>query len=514
MDGSRATRRVFLSSALSTAAVAAMPTSLFAKDEQILLAQSSTPQTAVTGTPEPSVDSHQSFDLSPELVADQQNYDQPLRPQFHYTTIQGHIGDTTGLVSYKGEYHLFNIHDEWARKNSVHKRWAHAISTDLVHWKQLPTLLDTVIDHSPGSGSGVVDWNNSSGLSKGQEKALLVFYTDYQRGSCIVYSNDRGRTWIRYAHNPVIAGANDARDPNVFWYVPASEWRMVRYENKGFAFYQSQDLIHWTWLSRVEGYYECPDLFELPVVNATGERRWVLIDGNGTYTLGMFNGHQFIPETEKLKAEYAPVLYATQTWKHPFEDTGVYQVAWMRYPAQPELTWNGQVSFPVRLSLRRFPEGIRLCREPINEIDNLRVSQQSWKDLKVNSEKRSIPELRADLLDLRAEIKSVGAEEFGITVRGQIISYSVAQQTLQLGSLSAPLKLPEGTLRLRILVDRSSIEVFADEGEVTFSVMTLEDADHDVSLFSNGGEIRVVSLEANRLESIWRSSGAAQNCVI
>lgn len=458
----------------------------------------------MSGTSEPPVASPGSLDLSPEQVADQQNYDQPLRPQFHYTTIQGHIGDTTGLVSYQGEYHMFNIHDEWSRKNAAHKRWGHAISTDLINWTQMPPLLDTIIDHAPGSGSGIVDWNNSSNLCRGPEKTLLIFYTDYERGSCIAYSNDRGRNWIRYAKNPIIAGAHDARDPNVFWYAPANGWRMVRYENKGFAFYQSQDLVHWTWLSRIEGYYECPDFFELQVINATDERRWVLVDGNGSYTLGTFDGHQFIPQTEKLKAEYGTALYATQSWKHPFEDTGVYQVAWMRYPTQPELTWNGQVSFPVKLSLRKFPEGIRLCREPIGEIDNLRVSQQSWKDLKVNSEKRSIPELHADLLDLRAEIRLAGAEEFGITIRGQNIRYSVAEQELNVGSASAPLKLPAGTLRLRILVDRSSIEVFADEGEVTFSVMTLEDSGHDVGLFSNGGEIHIVSLEANHLESIWR----------
>ena len=504
MYRSGSTRRVFLSSAISTAAAAAMPASLFAEDERALQTQNSTAKTAATGTSEPAVVPDESFDLSPEQVADQQNYDQPLRPQFHYTTIQGHIGDTTGLVSYDGEYHLFNIHDEWCRKNSVHKRWGHAVSTDLINWTQMPPLLDTIIDHSPGSGSGIVDWNNSSGLRKGPEKTLLIFYTDYKRGSCIAYSNDRGRNWVRYAKNPVISGATDARDPNVFWYAPANDWRMVRYENKGFAFYQSEDLVHWTWLSRVEGYYECPDLFELQVVNSTEERRWVLIDGDGSYTLGTFDGSRFLPQTEKLKAEYCSALYATQTWKHPFEDKGVCQVAWMRYPKQAEVTWNGQVAFPVRLSLRKFPEGIRLCRQPISEIENLRVSQQTWKDLKVNSEKKSIPELRVELLDLQTEIKLAGAQEFGISVRGQIIRYSVADQALHLGSVSAPLKLPEGRLRLRILVDRSSLEVFADEGEVTFSIVTLENADNDVSFFSNGGEIRVVSLEANHLESIWR----------
>jgi sucrose-6-phosphate hydrolase SacC (GH32 family) len=481
-----------------------VPTQLFASDQQISQAQSSNAKAAASGTSHSPAVPNESLDLSPEQVADQQNYDQPLRPQFHYTTIQGHIGDTTGLVSYQGEYHMFNIHDEWCRKNSAHKRWGHAVSTDLINWTQMPSLLDTIIDHSPGSGSGIVDWDNISGLRKGPEKTLLIFYTDYERGSCIAYSNDRGGNWIRYAKNPVISGAHDARDPNVFWYAPANEWRMVRYENKGFAFYQSQDLLHWTWLSRVEGYYECPDLFELEVANSENDRRWVLVDGDGSYTLGMFDGRQFTAQTEKLKVDYGTALYATQSWKHPFEDKGVYQVAWMRYPAQSNLTWNGQVSFPVKLSLRKFPEGIRLCRVPISEIDNLRGSQQSWKDLKVKSGKHWVPEMHSDLLDLRIEIRVGDAKEFGISIRDQIIRYSVTEQELHLGSALAPLKLPEGTLRLRILVDRSSIEVFANEGEVTFSLVTLESTGHDVSLFSDGGEIHVASLEANHLESIWR----------
>jgi sucrose-6-phosphate hydrolase SacC (GH32 family) len=438
-----------------------------------------------------------------EQLAGQSNYDQPLRPQFHFTTLQGHIGDATGLVRYRGEYHLFNIYDEWSRKSQAHKRWSHAISTDLVHWAQMPPLLDTIVDHSPGSGSGVVDWNNSSGLRDGPEKTLVVFYTDYKRGSSIVYSNDRGRHWVRYAGNPVVPGADDARDPNVFWYAPANGWRMVRYEKKGFAFYESQDLRHWTWLSRIDGYYECPDLFELPIVEHADESRWVLIDGNGSYVLGIFDGRQFVPQTEKLKAEYGPALYATQTWKFPPEDGVAYQIAWMRYPGLPQLTWNGQMSFPVKLTLQRFPDGIRLCREPVSNIDGLAVARQYWKDVVVKEGQKLIPELTADLLDLTVNIDFSRAYEFGINVRGQTIKYSVSEQNLSVGSSYAPLKLADGTLKLRILVDRSSVEVFADRGEVTFSMVTLEPADASVSLFCKGGEIHVHSLAANHLESIW-----------
>ena len=236
-------------------------------------------------------------------------------------------------------------------------------------------------------------------------------------------------------------------------------------------------------------------------MNSVGEQRWVLIDGDASYVLGQFDGRQFTPETGKLRVDYGSALYATQTWKR--SGGIVYQMAWMRYPLEPKLTWNGQMSFPVKLTLRKFPQGIRLCREPMSEIDNLRVSQQAYRNMTINGDGHSIPGLNGDLLDLQAEIKPHGATEFGITVHGQEIRYSVADHRLQMGTASAPLELIGDTLRLRILVDRSSIEVFADDGEVTISTVILDSMNKDVGLFSKGGEATVVSLEADHLESIW-----------
>jgi sucrose-6-phosphate hydrolase SacC (GH32 family) len=196
------------------------------------------------------------YDIDPVEASLNQHYHQPFRPQFHYTAIQGHIGDATGLIYDQGEYHLFTMFDKWERRRNRHKCWGHAVSRDCIHWEELPPVLDTLIDHKPGSGSGLVDWNNSLGLRAGPHKTLAIFYTDYQTGTCIAYSNDAGRTWIRHPRNPVIAGADDARDPTVFWYAPATEWRMVRYEKQGFVFYGSANLLDWTQFSRIEGFYE------------------------------------------------------------------------------------------------------------------------------------------------------------------------------------------------------------------------------------------------------------------
>jgi len=293
----------------------------------------------------------------------------------------------------------------------------------------------------------------------------------------------------------------------VFWHAPSGEWRMVRYEKKGFAFYASRDLQHWTWLSRVEGFYECPDLVELPVLNKPGQTRWVLIDGDGSYFLGQFDGRKFAPETDRLKAEYTKTLYAPQTWKLTTEAGPVYQMSLMRYPDEPRLTWHGQMSFPVELTLREFPEGIRLCRRPIDEVKNLRVSQQRWRDLKANSGNQTIEGLKSELLDLSMEMKPEGAASFGVEVHGHQVRYSMADRTVSLGAVTAPLKLPKGTLRLRILVDRPSIEVFADDGQVSFSAISLSQAEGGVRIFAEGGAVLAPVFEANRLESIWNHLG-------
>ena len=445
------------------------------------------------------------FDITLEEIAGQRHYQHPLRPQLHYTPLQGHIGDATGLFYYAGEYHLFYMYDQWSRRRAAHKQWGHAVSRDLLHWEELPAVLDTVLDNRPGSGSGIVDWNDSAGLRRGgPEKTVMIFYTDYQRGTGIAYSRDRGRTWTRHVRNPVIAGATDARDPTVFWHAPTGDWRMVRYEKKGFAFYKSANLVEWTWLSRVDGYFECPDLVQLPVLNAAGERRWVLIDGDGSYVLGEYDGDHFTAATLKLQAEYGKALYATQTWKRTLESgSPIVQVAWTRYPDIPRLTWNGQTSFPVELTLWKFADGIRLCRRPIDELDNLRVGEQRWCDLMVEGEK-PMPEIAASLLDLRVELEPAGAAMVGLNLAGHQIRYSSAAQTLQVGTVIAPLALDGNRVRLRILLDRSSIEVFADHGQVTISAVKLEpQSASPVTLVSEGGKMRVAVLQVNRLESIW-----------
>jgi sucrose-6-phosphate hydrolase SacC (GH32 family) len=185
-------------------------------------------------------------------------------------------------------------------------------------------------------------------------------------------------------------------------------------------------------------------------------------------------------------------------------DSPIIQVAWTRYPYTPRLSWQSQTSFPVELTLWNFPEGLRVCRKPIDELDNLRIGEQRWRDITVDAGEKPMSEIAPGLLDLHIEMEPAGASTFGLNVAGHEIRYSISEQKLRVDEFTAPLPLPNKRLKLRIVVDRPSIDVFADRGQVTVAAVKLEPhTGPPVTFVSEGGELRVTSLQANRLESIW-----------
>jgi sucrose-6-phosphate hydrolase SacC (GH32 family) len=206
--------------------------------------------------------------------------------------------------------------------------------------------------------------------------------------------------------------------------------------------------------------------------------------------------------------ERSKSLYAPQIWKKtPGGTSPAIQIGFLNYPNEPRLTWHNQMSIPCELRLREFPEGLRLCRLPIDEIDNLRVGQQAWHDLRGSPGKNPLSAIQGDLFDIRAEIELAGASRFVITTRGQAVGYSVKDAEFTLGHAKAPLAPTAKRVRFQILVDRSSIELFADQGQATISRIVFPDPnDRSLSLTTEGGDIRVISLQVNRLESIWREN--------
>jgi sucrose-6-phosphate hydrolase SacC (GH32 family) len=243
--------------------------------------------------------------------------DEPYRPQYHFTPAKNWMNDPNGLLFYESEYHLFYQYNPFGNKWG-HMSWGHAVSPDLLHWKDLPLALAEENGVMIFSGSAVVDWKNSSGFGKDGQPPLIAIYTGHYtekplQNQNIAYSNDKGRTWIKYSKNPVIdIGAKDFRDPKIIWHEPTQRWLMavaLPAEHK-IRFYASANLKEWSQLSEfgpvgaINGIWECPDLFPLPVENNPDRSKWVLIvnlnpggpvGGSGCqYFIGEFDGKQFV----------------------------------------------------------------------------------------------------------------------------------------------------------------------------------------------------------------------------
>ncbi len=144
----------------------------------------------------------------------------------------------------------------------------------------------------------MVDRDNTSGFGKDGKPPLVLAYTSTGRGECIAYSNDRGRTWTEFDGNPVVK--HEGRDPRLLWHAPTKRWVMAVYDEaegrQSIAFHTSPDLKTWTFASRIDGFFECPDLFELPVDGEPDRKLWVLYAADGQYMLGQFDGKAFHPD--------------------------------------------------------------------------------------------------------------------------------------------------------------------------------------------------------------------------
>jgi beta-fructofuranosidase/levanase/fructan beta-fructosidase len=263
---------------------------------------------------------------NPETPAEDAYYQEPHRPQFHFSPEANWMNDPNGMVYYEGEYHLFyQYYPDSNVWGPMH--WGHAVSTDLVHWEHLPIALYPDSLGYIFSGSAVVDWNNTSGFGEEGNPPLVAIYTyhdpagaaegrnDFQTQG-IAYSLDKGRTWIKYAGNPVLEnpGLVDFRDPKVIWDEDSGQWVMVLAAFDHVKLYGSADLKAWDYLSDFGrewgthgGVWECPDLFPMQV-EGTAEKKWVLIQnlnpggpngGSGVqYFVGDFDGTHFRVDTD------------------------------------------------------------------------------------------------------------------------------------------------------------------------------------------------------------------------
>ena len=437
-------------------------------------------------------------------------YHEAARPRFHFTARQwtmsrlnpgpreeGWLNDLNGLVYYDGEYHLFA--QRW------NKCWIHAVSRDLVHWTELePAFWEESLDSGVQSGSCVIDYQNTSGLSPDRANPPMVAFwsRNDNRSQCISYSLDHGRTWKHYEKNPIMVHPD--RDPKVFWYAPDNEWVMMLYGDKQYNVLTSRNLLDWTDQHKpIANSYECPDFFELPVDGDRGSRKWVLVRGDGRYSVGTFNGTEFREETARFPCNVGPNFYATQTWGNT--DTGDgrrIQAAWLQGNFS-DMPFNQQVSFPCELTLRSMPDGIRLFREPIRELATLHRSQDTWSDRTVVDGETLPLEPWGDAFHVQAEVAIPPGAKLTFNLRGA----AVVLTSTTIASGTAPKAVAEQINSVEFLVDQGSVESFVNHGEVSGSRFFVPTQD-GLSVRAEGGAVVIHSLLVFSLGSIWQENAA------
>jgi fructan beta-fructosidase len=431
-------------------------------------------------------------------------YDETLRPQLRFSQMRGWNNDPNGLVYQDGEYHLFWQSNPFGPK-WANMYWGHAVSKDLLHWQELPLALyprTMAVGHC-FSGSANVDENNTGGWQRGDDKVMVAAFTDTGAGEALAISTDRGRTWKYIKENPVIP-QHGGRDPKLIWYEPGKHWVIAVFSThqgkKGIAFYTSKNLKNWEFASWIEGFYECPELVELPVDNDPGKKRWVLFAADARYLIGTFDGKTFTPEhKEKYQLHYGS-YYASQCFNR-VPGGRVIQVGWARIN-MPGMPFNQAFSLPTELTLRTTPAGIRLGAEPIKELETLRGKAQSVDSKVVTPEKPIRVDAPGQLLDIVVELEPKGAREIKLQFGANQVSYNVSAGKLD----GMPLPLVDGKLAFRVVVDRPLYEMVGGRGTV-YKTNPRRDGGKQidsVQLATVGGEAKLKRLEVYPMRSIWK----------
>ena len=482
----------------------------------------------VRGVPSNSIcwsDIEESDDMSLEV--------EKYRPSYHHTPAYGWMNDPNGMFYKDGVYHLYFQYNPYGSMwGNMH--WGHSTSTDLVNWKNegvaiAPDAIGTIF-----SGSCVVDHNNTSGFGEG---AVVAFYTSAKQtpwGDCqtqsMAYSLDNGKTFIKYENNPILTSSEkDFRDPKVFWYAPKEHWVMMLAVGQHMEIYSSKNLKDWTKESEFGeghgchgGVWECPDLVELPV-EGTKEKKWVLIcninpggpfGGSATqYFVGDFDGSTFTnnyPEETKWM-DYGKDHYATVTWNNA-PDGRCIAIGWMsnwQYANNvPTLQYRSANTIARDLSLFKQDGSVFLKSEPCKEMVDARKNARQIKTVNVAKTETILlsPQSDSGAYEVEFSINPGKSKEVSFALsngKGEkvLMTYDVVKKTFAIdrtksGEVSFSKDFPAVTempvskskeLKLRLFVDKSSVEAFVNNGEFVMTNCVFPSAPYDMITFESDG---------------------------
>ncbi|MGG3574498.1 glycoside hydrolase family 32 protein [Bacillus gobiensis] len=448
---------------------------------------------------------------------------EPFRPQYHLTPVSEWMNDVQRPIYLNGEHHLYYLYNKDFSSDGNGTEWAHAVSTDLVHWERKPVAIEKYKDSAGDawSGSCVRDTDNTAGFGHDAIIAILTMPHPTYQCNHLWYSTDDGNTFTHYGTDPVMpnpTGDSDFRDPKIIWHEPTKKWVILMAESDKIGFYTSSNLKEWVYVSSFIrddiGLIECPDLFELNVDDDPNNRKWVLmVGGNGfnyghttgsCYFIGSFDGTTFHAETDVEWLESGADSYAGVTWDTPnTEGNFRYYISWMgNWEYATHVPWEnfiGNASIVRELRLKSTSEGMKLFQIPVSSLRETFEEIALFDDQTIHTGEENI------LKNIHETSYSVESTfflddstnaKFGIALRDGIgehtdivydkelnelvvdrsqsgeeqLNDSIANMNVYTKTYKAAVKPIDRKIKLDILVDRSTVEVFVNHGEHVFSL--------------------------------------------
>lgn len=422
------------------------------------------------------------------------------RPLYHHTPAYGWMNDPNGMFFKDGVWHLYFQHNPYGSQWE-NMTWGHSTSTDLIHWTFQGDPVQPDAWGSIFSGSSVVDKNNTAGFG---ENAIVALYTSAgeNQTQSMAYSTDNGKTFTKYDGNPIItSNVPDFRDPHMFWNEDIKKWNMILAAGQQMNIYSSDNLKDWKFESSFGaeygshgGVWECPDLMKMKV-RGTDKEKWMLVcninpggpsGGSATqYFVGDFDGHKFTceskPEVTKWM-DYGKDHYATVTFDNAPNGRHV-ALAWMsnwQYANQvPTLQYRSANSIPRDLGLFEYKGNTYCSVTPSEEITAARSKKPS----------KSLSEACEMVVNLKGDATITLSNSKGEKV---VMTYNAKDETFSMdrtlsgktdfsSDFAAITTAPVyGKMnKLRIFIDKSSIEVFDNDGKMAMTNLVFPTKPYD-----------------------------------
>jgi fructan beta-fructosidase len=450
-------------------------------------------------------------------------YHEPGRPKVHFSPPRGSLNDPCGMIYYEGQWHMYYAAKRFSNSDmgNPNSMWGHATSTDLLHWEEQPIFLPAVEgEYSFWTGGAAVDVENTTGLGRPGKPAIVYSANNGGWGAsytqCIFVSTDGGMTALwnpEMMYKPLpkedARRGGGTRDPMILWWAPEKKWVMVVHNdptgNKGgFYFFESGDLKNWTETSVLEDQLECPNLFSLPVDGNKENMRWVVFGSQNPYQIGKFDGKAFVPDDKnntKIRAHFGQFSSSQVFANAP--GGRIVQVGWA-HCCWYETEFSQMAAFPLELSLRTTPEGVRMYQAFIPELAELRNQGSKQKDAVV---KAGTPLKVGDVsqpAEIVAEFDPGSASQVTFTGAELNISWSALNQELEVNGERINRSPKDGSVALHILLDIPSVEVVTGAGDYIIKGRDYRKLGEKspMEIRAEGGDVQFSRLEFHPLKSI------------